>query len=77
MSSPIAHRCPCGCGAAVSRTRLACRAGWYRLPKVVRDAVTGAYRRRSTAAGRAEHLAAVRDAIRWFQDHRPEPPAMP
>jgi hypothetical protein len=71
MSAPTMHRCPCGCGATVARTKLACRAGWYRLPRELREAVTGAYRRRGTPDGRAEHMAAVRDAIRWYQDNRP------
>lgn len=43
---------------------LACRADWFRLPKVQRDEITSTYRRNAS-----RHLMAVRDAIRWYQDN--------
>jgi hypothetical protein len=63
------HDCPCG--GQVRRALFACRAGWYRLPLDLRDAISHARR------GTHEHRAAMRDAIRWYGEHPAPAPTTP
>lgn len=56
------HECPAGCGARVTRDMFACKADWFRLPKVLRDRIWRAYR--SGTAG--EHMAAMAAATDWY-----------
>lgn len=60
------HPCPGGCGAAVPRTKLSCRACWYRLPKPLRDDIEDAYRLRFYGGGLA-HAQALAAASRWYR----------
>ncbi|MCA1693510.1 MAG: hypothetical protein LC749_01580 [Actinobacteria bacterium] len=60
------HDCPAGCGAQVPRHQFACRTDWFRLPKPYRDAIWQGYRK----SGSGEHLDAMGDAIRWYQDNQ-------
>lgn len=63
----LTHDCPGGCGAQVARAQLSCKADWFRLPKLLRDEVNAAYRRRDTDRGR--HLLALVAAQRWYDEH--------
>ncbi len=56
------HTCPCGCERQVPRYHLACKPGWYRLPKDLRDPITTTYRRDPAA-----HRQAMADALRWYR----------
>ena len=63
----VTHSCPCGCGGQVPRHQLACKPGWYRLPKELRDAINAAYRsRRRDPSG---HLALIREALDWYRNN--------
>ena len=59
------HGCPGDCGAQVAHHQLACRRCWYRLPQVLREDVTNAYRRR--ADNPAAHRAALLAASQWYR----------
>lgn len=59
------HPCPGGCGAAVPRTRLSCKPCWFRLPRPLRDEITGAYRVRRSDGLR--HARAISEASRWYR----------
>jgi hypothetical protein len=58
------HSCPCGCGRDVARGLFACRAGWYRLPYVLRRAIHATYNRDAAA-----HLEAMAAADEWYREH--------
>ena len=69
------HVCPCDCGQQLPAGRVACPAGWARLPEQVRDAIT-----RATAAKRhvngpnhgaavLAHRQAVSAALDWYAHH--------
>lgn len=60
------HQCPGGCGTEVAYARLSCPACWARLPRVLKDEVNAAYRRR--ASDPLGHLRAVQVAVRWYSD---------
>jgi hypothetical protein len=55
------HKCPCGCGAEVEYTKLACHNGWYLLPADRRNAIT-------RARGR-KRLALVAEALTWYREN--------
>lgn len=59
------HPCPGGCGVLVPYVQLACKPCWSRLPKPLRDDVTGAYRLRRAEPLR--HVRAVSQASRWYR----------
>lgn len=65
MTAPT-HACPCGCGAPIARNRLACRAGWRRLPARMRRAVMDAWQACDTAA----HTSAVAAALTWYRENQ-------
>lgn len=67
---PDTHTCPCGCGGQVARTRFACRAGWFRLPRSYRDAIQRGY---SCGALSTTHVAAMRAAMAWYEQHPLKP----
>lgn len=73
MTRPSTHLCPCGCGQAIARTRVACPAGWYRLPADLRDDVNRTWRARrpdlTNQAAAAAHRDAVTAALRWYREH--------
>lgn len=58
------HICPCGCGARISYTKLACRDGWWSLPAELRQAVT------KHKQGTFAHLLAVSAAVVWLKDRK-------
>ena len=55
------HRCPCGCGTMIPRSKLACSDGWWELPPDLRQAVT---------RGRGRDLTAISRALEWFRQQR-------
>jgi hypothetical protein len=62
------HACPGHCGAQVTRSKLACRNCWWRLPLPLRQAVTAAYARR--AVDPSAHRAAMVAAFDWYDADR-------
>lgn len=57
------HDCPCGCGGQVPRRMFACKPGWFRLPKEIRDRIWSAHR-----AGLAgKHRDAMAAAMIWYR----------
>lgn len=63
------HRCPGGgCQSHVPRHRFACPACWRRLPKDLRDPITGTY-----LIDPGAHLAAMADARRWYRENPAQP----
>lgn len=63
-SSANQHRCPCGCGASIANTRWSCRAGWYRLPRELRDDIERTRRMSSLVP---ERRAILNAAIDWYR----------
>jgi hypothetical protein len=70
------HDCPCGCGERIPRNKLACKAGWVRLPQPLRVEVTAAWRAIGEAAddeaeraARTQHTHLVRRSLTWFRNH--------
>jgi hypothetical protein len=51
----------------VPRHQLACKPCWFRLPKIYRDEVNAAYRRRATDP--SLHRRALRQAFAWYRDN--------
>lgn len=68
------HRCPGGCNPPVSVTsdHLACRACWFRLPKVYRDAVWEGYREGPLSG---THIAGMLAARTWWLANPPTQPS--
>lgn len=67
MESDTTHECPRrGCTRRVPFHQLACRDGWYRIPKPFRDAVWNAYHEHGM--GSPEHGAAIRAAVGVLND---------
>lgn len=64
----MTHDCPGGCGAQVPRHRLACESDWFRLPAVLRNEITYAYRRRTKEP--SLHRRLLREAFLWYR-HNP------
>lgn len=61
------HECPGGCGDQVTRTLLACREDWHRLPQALRFAIQETYR--GGVAQFAAHRQAVDAAVDWYNDN--------
>jgi hypothetical protein len=67
--------CPCDCGQQVSAGRVACPAGWDRLPEQLRDAITRAAAARRGCRGDEVALTAYRRArqaaLDWYTRNPP------
>jgi hypothetical protein len=63
-----AHDCPGGCGAQVPRRYYACGFCWARLPRPLRDGITG-----NVGRDLAAHGQAMGDARRWYQQNERKP----
>jgi hypothetical protein len=56
------HQCPGNnCTRRVSHDMLACKAGWFKIPKRLRDAVWDAYS--YPGPGSSEHMVACAEAV--------------
>jgi hypothetical protein len=60
------HLCPCGCKAQVPDKMYACKRGWFRLPKHIRDGIWGTYGLPSTDPVRRDALTT---ASEWYSDN--------
>lgn len=58
------HRCPCGCGSQIPNRLLACREGWFRLPRHLRALFDHGKGRQS-----GEQMEAVAAAVEWYIDN--------
>lgn len=65
----MTHRCPGGCGQQVAQHLYACKQDWFRLPKEIRNEIWRTYRRNDAG----EHLAAMSEAARWYDNNPLEP----
>lgn len=64
--TPPTHVCPYpGCDLDIGHADLACAPHWYTVSKPTRDRVWAAYRNGT----RAEHVAAIQDAIDEMRQH--------
>lgn len=66
MAEPT-HDCPCGCGKQITQDRVACKPGWYLLPKDIRDEVWRTYRARQRDP--SAHRRALHEAMQWYRDN--------
>lgn len=70
------HECPCGCRGRVPRHQLACKPGWFRLPRHLRNAVNDTYYTRThtrdpdkRSAAVVAHRKALEMAFDWYERH--------
>ena len=57
------HRCPCDCGGHVPNRLYSCKPSWFRLPRDLRQQITG------NRIGSEEHALGMIDARRWFREN--------
>lgn len=70
-SNSATHRRPGGCGRRVADHLFACKLDWFRLPHVLRAAVTSAW----TDGDGTAHVQAMAEATRWFGYNPRQAPA--
>jgi hypothetical protein len=66
VRSTNTHTCPCGCGVQVPNNLYACRIGWYRLPKEIRNSIWATAKLGLLHPDRREVLEAARE---WYRDN--------
>lgn len=61
-SSALTHDCPACVIISVRYDQFACRRCWYRLPKIICDAIWAGFR----SGDRNAHAHARREAYEWY-----------
>jgi hypothetical protein len=70
MTTSYRRECPVeACRTTIPRTMAMCRDHWRQVPKPIRDRVWRTYRE---AAGSADHLQALEDAVAAVENREPE-----